>query len=613
MAKSKAKQSAAWVIVVLLLLGLLGFGAGGLSGTIRSIGTVGDKKIPVIQYQRALNEQIRAFEAQVGAPISFVQAQSIGLDQQVLNSVIAQRTLDNEAAKLGISVGDARVRAEVLRIPGFRGLSGNFDREAYRSSLQRTGMTETEFETSIREDAARTLVQGAIVEGIQAPNAYASTIAQFIGETRAITWATLTADDLTAPVPGPTNADIQTFYDENPDLFTAPETRTITYAWLTPEMIQDDVVVDAAAVRALYDDRITEFVRPERRLVERLVYLDQAEAEAAKASITAGETTFEGLVEARGLALTDVDMGDVDAVSLGAAGDAVFAALIGDIVGPLETDFGPGLFRINAVLAADETPFEDAEPKLREELAAARARRVIDDFREGINDLLAGGAELEDLADQTDLRIGTIDWSVDVQDGIAAYGAFRSAATAIAEGDFPELNELDDGGIFALRLDSVVAPSIRPLADVTDTVSDAWQDVRTQQAVMSEAEAVTSELDATIGFETVALIATSEDNLTRRSFVNGTPQGFIQRVFEMELGEVATIDAGNSAIIVRLEHMSIPSPDDASIAADLNALSETAAAGIAQDIFEIFNAEIQRETDVAINPAAITAVHTSFQ
>ena len=613
MAKSKAKQSAAWVIVVLLLLGLLGFGAGGLSGTIRSIGTVGDKKIPVIQYQRALNEQIRAFEAQVGAPISFVQAQSIGLDQQVLNSVIAQRTLDNEAAKLGISVGDERVRAEVLRIPGFRGLSGNFDREAYRSSLQRTGMTETEFETSIREDAARTLVQGAIVEGIQAPNAYATTIAQFIGETRAITWATLTADDLTAPVPGPTDADIQTFYDENPDLFTAPETRTITYAWLTPEMIQDDVVVDAAAVRALYDDRITEFVRPERRLVERLVYLDQGEAEAAKASITEGEATFEGLVEARGLALTDVDMGDVDAVSLGAAGDAVFAALIGDIVGPLETDFGPGLFRINAVLAADETPFEDAGPKLREELAAARARRVIDDFREGINDLLAGGAQLEDLADQTDLRIGTIDWSVDVQDDIAAYVAFRNAATAIAEGDFPELNELDDGGIFALRLDSVVAPSIRPLADVTDAVSDAWQDVRTQQAVMSEAEAVTSELDATIGFETVALIATSEDNLTRRSFVNGTPQGFIQRVFEMELGEVATIDAGSSAIIVRLEHMSIPSPDDASIAADLNALSETAAAGIAQDIFEIFNAEIQRDTDVAINPAAITAVHTSFQ
>ena len=613
MAKSKAKQSAAWVIVVLLLLGLLGFGAGGLSGTIRSIGTVGDKEIPVIQYQRALNEQIRAFEAQVGAPISFVQAQSIGLDQQVLNSVIAQRTLDNEAAKLGISVGDERVRAEVLRIPGFRGLSGNFDREAYRSSLQRTGMTETEFETSIREDAARTLVQGAIVEGIQAPNAYAATIAQFIGETRAITWATLTADDLTAPVPGPTDADIQTFYDENPDLFTAPETRTITYAWLTPEMIQDDVVVDAAAVRALYDDRITEFVRPERRLVERLVYLDQAEAEAAKASIAAGATTFEGLVEARGLALTDVDMGDVDAVSLGAAGDAVFAALIGDIVGPLETDFGPGLFRINAVLAADETPFEDAGPKLREELAAARARRVIDDFREGINDLLAGGAQLEDLADQTDLRIGTIDWSVDVQDDIAAYVAFRNAATAIAEGDFPELNELDDGGIFALRLDSIVAPSIRPLADVTDAVSDAWQDVRTQQAVMTEAEAVTSELDATIGFETVALIATSEDNLTRRSFVNGTPQGFIQRVFEMELGEVATIDAGNSAIIVRLEHMSIPSPDDASIAADLIALSETAAAGIAQDIFEIFNAEIQRDTDVAINPAAITAVHTSFQ
>jgi peptidyl-prolyl cis-trans isomerase D len=613
MAKSKAKQSAAWVIVVLLLLGLLGFGAGGLSGTIRSIGTVGDKAIPVVQYQRALNEQIRAFEAQIGAPVSFVQAQSIGLDQQVLNGVIAERTLDNEASKLGISVGDERVRAEVLRIPGFRGLDGGFDREAYRSNLQRSGLTETEFETSIREDAARTLLQGAVVDGIDAPAAYAETIARYIGEQRSITWATITADDLSAPVPGPTDADIQTFYDENPDQFTAPETRKITYAWLTPEMIQDDVVVDETAVRQLYDDRIAEFVRPERRLVERLVYLDQTEADAAKASIDAGETTFEDLVDARGLALTDVDMGDVDRASLGAAGDAVFTGEPGDIVGPFETDFGPGLFRINAVLAADETTFEVAQAELREELAAARARRVIDDSREGINDLLAGGARLEDLADQTDLRIDTIEWSVAVQDDIAAYDAFRQAAATVNEGDFPDLNDLDDGGIFTLRLDEVIAPALRPLTDVTDAVSDAWQVTRTQQAVMEEADSVAAELTPTMGFETIALIATSEDDLTRRSFVDGTPPGFIQRVFELTVGEVTTIDAGTFAIIVRLEHMSVPAADDEAISADLNVLADTASAGIAQDIFEIFNAEIQRDTDVSINPAAITAVHTSFQ
>ncbi len=613
MAKSKAKQSAAWVIVVLLLIGLLGFGAGGLSGTIRSIGTVGDKTIPVVQYQRALNEQIRAFEAQVGTPVSFVQAQAIGLDQQVLNGVIAERTLDNEAAKLGLSVGDERVREEVLRVPGFRGLDGGFDREAYRSSLQRNGMTEAEFETSIREEAARTLLQGAIVDGVEAPQAYADTLARYIGEQRSITWATLTADDLTQPVPGPTDADIQTFYDENPDQFTAPETRAITYAWLTPDMIQDDVTVDATAVRQLYDDRIAQYVRPERRLVERLVYLDQTEADAAIAAITAEETTFEDLVAERGLALTDVDMGDVDENDLGAAGEAVFAANPGDIVGPFETDFGPALFRMNAVLAADETTFEEAEPELRAELAASRARRVIDDSREGINDLLAGGARLEDLADQTDLRIATIDWSTENRDDIAAYDSFRNAAATVAEGDFPDLFELEDGGIFTLRLDGITPPALRPLADVKDAAADAWQVARTQQAVVEQAEAVAAELSATAGFETVALVATTEENLTRRSFVEGTPPGFIQRVFEMETGEVTTIDAGTFVAIVRLETQSVPAADDETLTADRDVFANSASAGIAQDIFEVFNAEIQRDTDVAINPAAVTAVHTSFQ
>lgn len=613
MAKSKAKQTGAWIIVGLLLIGLLGFGAGGLGGTIRNIGTVGDKTIPVVQYQNALNEQIRAFSAQVGTPISFVQAQSIGLDQQALNAVIAERTLDNEASELGLSVGDERVREEVLRIPAFRGIDGTFDRDAYRLGLQRTGLTETEYETSIREDAARTLLQGAIVEGLRTSDAYATTIAQYIGEQRAITWATLTADDLSSPVPGPTDADLQDFYDANPDQFTAPELRKISYAWLRPDMIQDDVTVDETAVRALYDERIAEFVRPERRLVERLVYPDQTEADAALEAVTSGAQSFENLVTARGLSLTDVDMGDVDEAGLGAAGEAVFAAAPGDIVGPFATDFGPALFRMNAVLAADETSFEDAQAELRDELAASRARRVIDDAREGINDLLAGGARLEDLAEQTDLRLGTIDWSVDVRDGIAAYDAFRRAAAAIAEGDFPELFELDDGGIFTLRLDEIVPPTLRPIDEVTESLTAAWQSDQTQQAVMAEAESVAAEIGATTGFETLALIASNEDGLTRRSFVDGTPPGFIQRVFELELGEVATIDAGDFAVIVRLDDMSIPASDDEAIAADLEVLSETAAAGIAQDVFTIFNAEIQRETDVNINPQAVTAVHSAFQ
>ena len=613
MAESTGKKYAVWVIVALLFVGLLGFGAGGVGGNIRSVGSVGDKQITVADYQQAITAQISAFQQQVGAPVSFVQAQQFGLDRQALNTVVAERALDNEAAVLGISVGDERVREEVLQVPGFRGLDGGFDRETYRNALQHSGLSEQEFENNIREETARNLLQGAIVEGVGAPTIYAETLAKYIGETRAITWAPLRAEDLSTVLSEPTDTDIQTYYDANPEAFTAPEAREISYAWLTPAMIQDEIQVDETAVRALYDERLTDFVRPERRLVERIVYSDAAEVDAALAQIADETATFEDLVEARGLALADVDMGDVDQTALGDAGEAVFTATPGDIVGPFDTPFGPAIFRMNAVLAADETTFEEAEPALREELSASRAVRVIDDAREGISDLLAGGAQIDDLIGQTEMQAGSISWTPETQDDIAAYDAFRAAAGAVAEGDFPELFDLADGGIFTLKLDGITPPALIPLDEVRDDVVAAWTADQTQQAVMAEATAAAGALDATTGFETQGLTAQTDTDLTRRSFVEGTPPGFMEEVFALEAGVVSTIDAGTFGIVLRVDDVQVPTAEDDAISEDLEALSQTATLGIAQDIFDIFNNAVQRDTEVTLNDHALAAVHAAFQ
>lgn len=601
-----------WIIMGLLVVGLLGFGTGGLSGNIRSIGTVGDKAVSVTSYQRALSSQIQAFQAQTGTPIGFQEAQSLGIDQAVLAQVVSQRALDNEATTLGISVGDARVREEVLQVPAFRGLSGDFDREAYRFALSQSGLSEAEFETSIREDIARTLLQGAIVGGVPQPTAYAEALSQFIGEARAITYARLTTDDITAPLAGATEADLQAFYDANPALFTKPEERDISYVWLTPDMIQDSLDIDEQALRDLYNERITEFMVPERRLVERLVYVDTATAEAAKASLN-DTTDFDALVSARGLDLADVDLGDVSRDDLGANADAIFAAAPGDVVGPLNTTLGPALFRMNAVLGAEEVSFEDAQDDLRIELANARARRVIDDSRDQINDLLAGGAKLEDLAEQTDMKLGQIAWSADTDSDIAAYDEFRDAAAAATEGAFPELFELSDGGIFALRLNAITAPTVQPMARVMDDVTAGWTAQAQQTALLAQATQTAQDILPLTDLTTLGLTPTVEPALTRRGFVEGTPPSFLTDVFAMTNSEVKVIDSGTSVFIVRLDSITAPSDDDAQTAASKQLAAETAAAGISQDIFEAFSNAVQMRTDVNINQATVNAVHAQLQ
>jgi peptidyl-prolyl cis-trans isomerase D len=378
-------------------------------------------------------------------------------------------------------------------------------------------------------------------------------------------------------------------------------------------MIQDEMVVTDTAIAALYQARIAEFVQPERRLVERLVYVDQARADAAIASVTSGEATFEELVEERGLSLADIDLGDVSLDDLRSAGETVFAAVPGEVVGPFNTPLGPALFRMNAVLNAQETTLEEATPALRDEMAAEAARDFINDSANSIIDLLAGGATMEDLAERTDLELGTINWTADLAEGIAAYDAFRREAAIIEEGAFPELSDLADGGIFALRLDGISPPVLQPIDDVREAVQSAWQAQAAQQAVIAQAEEISANIQPLTGFDTLGLIEQKDTELTRRSFVEGTPPAFNDQLFEMEIGQVRVVDAFDRAIIVRLDDIAAPDPEDEGTIAQRESLAENAAAGIAQDIFEAYATSLQERTDLNINQATVNAVNAQFR
>ncbi|MFY9211801.1 MAG: SurA N-terminal domain-containing protein, partial [Aestuariivita sp.] len=457
-ARTSLSKTFVWILLALLFVGLAGFGATNLSGTIRTVGKAGDQQISVDQFARELQREINAITIQTGQALPMDQVRAIGLDQQVLGRLVALASIDHETAQMGISIGDQNLQQEIVQIPSFQSLDGNFDREAYRFALQQANLSEAEFERDLRNEAARTLVQSAILGGVQMPATLNNVIVEFIGQRRSFTWARLGPETLTTPVPAPSQEALRAFYDENIDRYTLPETKSITYAVLTPEAILDSVEVDEAALREAYAAREDEFNQPERRLVERLVFPDQTAANDAKAQLEVGGTTFELLVQERGLALSDVDLGDLAADQLGAASDAVFAANAGDVVGPLPSDLGPALFRINGILAEQAVSFEEAQPILRDELAQDRARRQLEIMSQEFEDLLAGGATLEELASETEMEVGQIDWTDETLDGIAAYGAFRSAAAAVSADDFPEIGFLEDGGLFALRLDETLPP-----------------------------------------------------------------------------------------------------------------------------------------------------------
>lgn len=614
MAKGKSNRIFVWIIMGLLMFGMIGFGATGLSGRISSVGTVGDLPVEVTAYSSELRGQMASASAQFGQQISFAQAQAFGIPNAALSQVISQRVLDNEMRQLEISVGDETVREAVVGNLSFAGPDGVFNRENYRALLRDNGLTEAQYENAIRDDNTRALIQVAVISGLPEPQIYAQTLANFLGERRDFTWATLEQGDLAEPVGAPSDAQLQTFYDENPDLFTSLETKALTYVWLTPAMIQDQVTIDEEELRQEYQDRIAEFVVAERRLVERLVFSDAESAETALAAITAGESDFDTLVAERGLQLSDIDLGDVSEDDLGSAGAAVFAAEPGAVVGPVETDFGPALMRMNAILSARNTTFEEAIPDLREDQAAARAGRIIEDQIDPITDLLAGGARLEDLAERTDMVLGQLDWTRETETEIAAYAEFRDAVADLEPGTFPELLELEDGGLFAVRVDDVTEPTLQPLDEVRETALPLWQAAETQRQIVAQAEDMAAQIDAETEFTEIGLAdAIAERDLTRRDFLNGTPPGFMDRVFELSVGETVVVEGTENAIVLRLDAVAPPPEGDAAVEAETAGAAAAAGEAIARDVFNMLNDALSVQTEIEINDAAINAVHANFQ
>ncbi|MGR3628596.1 MAG: peptidyl-prolyl cis-trans isomerase [Sulfitobacter sp.] len=604
-------KTAVWALMALLILGLGGFGAINLSGNLRSIGSVGDKSISVDQYARQLQQEIRAIEAQTGESLSFARAQEMGLDRAVLQRIVRNRALDHEADEMGLSIGDATLRDEIVAISAFQGIDGNFDREGYRFALQQSGMSEAEFERSIREEAARGLLQRAILGGVSMPDTYARTLVDYVAEQRSFTWARLSESDLDTPVAAPTEEELQAYYDANTDDFMLPASKSITYAWLRPEDLLDEIEVPEEELRAEYDARSDEYDQPERRLVERLVFANEEAATQAAAALEVDGTTFEALVEERGLALADVDMGDVAKSDLDAAGDAVFGAQSGDIVGPLPTSLGPALFRVNAVLPAQNVPFEEAREVLEETLAISRATRAVEARAQEIDDRLAGGATLEDLAEETKMNLGTIDWTQESSEGIAAYGAFREAAASLSADAFPQIDQLEDGGVFAMRLDETKPERPEPFEQARDAVETAWRNAQIVEALTAKAENLTGTLAEADGFEAAGLTPQLGEGMTRSSYVDGTPDDFMDQVFDLDEGGVAVLPAGDSVVVLRLDAVT-PAGEDDQTQALMDRLSQQLDQALAQGLFDIYSNAVMRDADPQIDQRAVSAVHVNF-
>ncbi|MDT0683737.1 SurA N-terminal domain-containing protein [Roseicyclus sp. F158] len=611
MAKGAGKQVGnvlVWLVLIALVVGLGGYGVTNFGGSTSSVATVGDRDISAQDYARNLRQSVQA----QGQQLTLAEASQRGIPAQVQGRLIANAALDNEADRIGLSVGDERVADQIAQIESFQGLDGDFSSDAYTFALQQTGFTTSEFEADIRDETARSILQASVAGGVDAPARLIDVLMQFYGERRSFEFARYTAESLIEPLPEPSDEELQAYYDENSDDFTIPAAKLVSYAWLTPDMLAPQIEVDEDALRQIYDERSDEFTQAERRLVERLIFDNEDQASEARAAIENGDLSFEDVVEGRGLGMDDVDLGDVAESDLGAAGAEVFALEEPGLVGPLPSQFGPALYRMNGILAATTVTFEEARDDLARDLRLERARRQIEALAIDAEDALAGGATVEDLAAETPLEAGRGEIREGSEDPLASYTEVREAARSLTAEDYASIDVLEDGGIYAMRLDEELPPRVPPLADVKPQVIAGWERAATRDLLREEAERAVAQLDVGGQFGDDGSETGSADLVTRDTFIADTPEAMIEAAFEMEEGDTRIVEGETDVFLLRVTAIAPPAEDDERMTNFRNALTAQTAQSLAADVYQLYGRALTDSAGISYNDAAINAVNSQL-
>ena len=608
MTKSKTSVSKifVWILLGFLFVGLIGFGTGNLSGNIKTIGKIGETEITVNQYVRALQTELRNTSQQFGQQLTLQQLQAFGIQQQVLARLVTDKLLENEASKLSLSVDDKTVRDNIVSLNVFKGPDGNFNQDAYNFALENAGYTSTEFEEEIRAETARNILSQSILSGNMTNKLQAELLASFLLEERSFNIQILKPENISFTVKDPSDEQLESFLEINVDDYTVPESKAITYAVLQPEMLIDIVESDDSILEKIYDEKKQEYNKPEQRTVERLSFLTMDEANSVMAEVTKSLTDFDKLLSDRNLSDEDVLYGTFTEEQLLEGKKQVFAGNVGEVVGPVETDLGPVIFRIKEIIPAKTTSFEEVKPELDKEYKLSEAIKLIDERIEDSQNLLAAGGTLEELNKEIGFSVENILFNSEANVPILENKIFFDTAQTAKVNDFPEIKELSNGGLFALRVDQTVDARQKDIDEVRTELTNAWQ----KQELQNKLDEIAKDMLSKHQYKGEIL---NFNKITRDKDLPELPENIVEEAFNLSTGEGTVISGDEESFILRLKNVSNADLSSDTAKLLVSQLKNQISNSLSADLFESFANMARVNSKLDLNEQAVNAVHSSFQ
>ncbi len=562
------------VIFVFVLFVFVDFG-----GTVQRGGgvpadaaaTVGDEEISYREFERAYRNVEATYREAYGPEFTSEMATQMGLPMQVLNQLINERLLLAEAGRMGLRVTDDELRKSIVEMPELQRDGKFIGREAYEQLLAANRLSIDQFHAVRREALLAEKVRRVLAGSVFVPPADVEQAYRDRAETASIRYAAVPGSRFAAEVSVDATA-VAAYFEAHAEDFRLPERRVVRYVLASPDELAATQAVDEAEVRRAYDENPEQYERPEQVRARHILIRTSAERDQAAARALA-EDLLRRLRSGEDFAALAQEFSD-DPGSKERGGDvgffgrgemtppfeeAAFGGEPGALVGPVESDFGVHVIRVEEKRAGGKQPFEEVAPEIRERLrregaeaaAEARAREVAGEL-EGRNPSseefaqAAGGSSVA-----TTEPFGREDAVPDIGRGTP----FSTAAFELAQGEVSQAVRTPRGWA-VLQLVEVQAPRAPQLDEVRPAVEGAVAEAQR----LERARAVATQLAAAVRGGRTLEEAAGEHGLTveeagpfgRRDSIPGLgrDEAVAEAALALEPGAVGgPVTAGEAAVV----------------------------------------------------------------
>ncbi len=612
------------VVIALFSLLILSFAAWGIQDIFLNLGSnqvvakVGEIEVTQTDFSNSLSRETSAISQQLGRSIDFQEAQQLGLTNRVISRLVSQALFTLQSNEMGMTVSEAQLKQEILKIPAFKNELGDFDANRFQNTLYQVGISESTFLTDLAKDIERQQINDAITKAIPVPQKLAEQLYSYTSEKRLVDYIEIPYsrfDGMSAP----SDAELGTYYEDEKQNYLAPEFKAVSYLHLDPKEVAKTVTLTEEQIEEEFLAQKENLSLPDRRNLVQILLTDEAQAKEAQDKILGGadfNAVAKELTGSEGIDLGVMEKADL----LPELAEGVFALETTGITAPIQSPLGWHVISVLEISPAREAVFEDVREQVTKDAALRVATDELISLANQLDDEIASGANLDEAATKLGQVISNYE-SIDAEGrdrdgfpliGLAENNKFQEILGQTGTDDDSLLTELDDGGYFILKVNSITPATPRPLQEIKSELTQAWFESRRNKEAKAIAEKLADESRNGTALQAVTDEAAEliqfgvEINRFSSNVGEALAPALVRDIYKAKKGDVLTGQADDGYLIVTLS--GIEQPDLSNQSEQVDAMKNSVEGSYKSDIFAQYLSALREDFGVEINQSSIEQV-----